>query len=245
MTGGVDGSPLSVTMLYYPPGALERVRPWRERFRLESTDAPPADFQGAHLWAAPDGLTLRVASGRQVESLRLDLDEVARRARQGDELLRACGVSGGRPIRVFDALAGWGMDGLVLALRGCRVTLVEHHPVIAAMQEDLVRRSAVAAVTCLWQDGYEAMAEAEPCDVVYLDPMFPERRKGALPGKRMQWLARLARPDPRPLAEWLQRARRLAGERVVLKRRRTDPPVAAPDWQIVGRSVRYDVFRCG
>lgn len=240
-----NGPSLSVATLFYPVEAAARVRRWQDRFRLEAADAPPAAFEGAHLWAAPDGLTLRVAVDGRVDSLRLGLEEVTRRARQGDELLRACGVSSGRPMEVFDPLAGWGVDGLVLASRGCRVTLVERNPVVATMQEDLVQRSGASAVICRCGDGFRTMAEAAAggCDVVYLDPMFPDRRKGALPGKRMQWLARLSAPDPRPLTQWLDVARRLAGERVVLKRRRTDPPVARPDWQIVGRSVRYDVFR--
>jgi 16S rRNA (guanine1516-N2)-methyltransferase len=143
---------------------------------------------------------------------------------------------------VLDAMAGWGVDALVLTSRGCRVTPIERHPALAALAEDLARRSGNLDVACRVGDGFAALA-AGPFDVIYLDPMFPVRGKDALPGRRLQWLAELASPDPRPLTAWLDEAVAQARRRVVLKRRRRDPLVRAPDWQILGRTVRYDVFR--
>ena len=35
----------------------------------------------------------------------------------------------------------------------------------------------------------------------------------------------------------------LSRRRVVVKRRRHDAPIGKPDWQILGRSVRFDVYR--
>lgn len=240
---------LPVEELHHHPEALNVAVRWQDRFHLVCAEAPPEPGDGMLLWAGVDGLRLLRRDGRRLESLRLTATDVQRRARQGDELLRACGLTGGPTGReaptVLDAMAGWGIDALVLAARGCAVTLVERHPVVSAMQEDLVVRCGATDARCLWGDGYEVMAAMPGCDVVYLDPMFPERRKGALPGKRMQWLTHLAAADTRPLDQWLEAARALARSRVVLKRRRTDPPVAPPDWQIVGRSVRYDVFRAG
>ena len=80
-------------------------------------------------------------------------------------------------------------------------------------------------------------------DVIYFDPMFPPRRKSALPGKRMQYLGELLGEgeafDTGLIPKALQRAR----SRVVLKRRLKDPVTLRPDWTLRGRSIRYDVYR--
>jgi len=81
-------------------------------------------------------------------------------------------------------------------------------------------------------------------DVVYLDPMFGDHPSGALPALRMQTLATLAgEMDDEELAELLRAARNSASSRVVVKRRRRAPAVAPPDWRILGRSIRFDVYR--
>lgn len=210
------------------------------RVCVEERWRQPADVPGFYLWAADDHVELCRGTGPGVW---VTAQELRRRAVQGSELLRACGVSAAAPPRVLDAMAGWGVDALVLAGRGCRVTMVEQHPALCVLAQDLARRSGLKHVVGGQGDGYQALSTPPPYDVVYLDPMFPLRNKGALPGKRMQWLAQIAAADARPLHDWLQQAVAKAAGRVVLKRRRTDPPVAVPDWQITGRTVRYDVYR--
>lgn len=235
---GVDPG-AAVTHVYHHPDAVGLAAPLRERFRVVSREFPPRDEAGFYLWAADDRLELR--HGAHERGVCISVSELARRAARGRELMRACGAAE-RPA-VLDAMAGWGVDGLVLAGSGCRVIMVERHSAISALQQDLVRRSGISGVLCRWGDGYCALKEMSDPDVIYLDPMFPSRRKGALPGKRMQWLAALTGPDVRPLEQWLEAARACTRGRVVLKRRRRDPVIEPPDWQIVGRTVRYDVYR--
>lgn len=239
MSSGGTPPGTAVVHLYHHPSARWLAAQFEGQFRVVARDAPPRDEAGFYLWAQDDRLELR--HGADPRGVWIPPSELARRAAQGRELLRACGAAD-RPA-VLDAMAGWGVDGLVLAGSGCSVAMVERHPAIAALQQDLVRRSGLTGVLCRWGDGYRALMESTGCDVVYLDPMFPSRRKGALPGKRMQWLAELSEPDPHPLAQWLEAATARARGRVVLKRRRRDPVVRPPDWQIVGTTVRYDVYR--
>ena len=84
---------------------------------------------------------------------------------------------------------------------------------------------------------------AKAVDVAYLDPMFPARRKTALPGKEMQVLRDLAWTDEASPAGLIAMARSAAIERVVIKRRAGDPALPAPSWQLRGRQVRFDVYR--
>lgn len=237
MTGGHGGG-----VLYHHPAARDLAKRWAHSFRLVEREAPPADHAGFYLWAVDDHLELRRGPGRAGgrDGVWVSCAELRRRSDQGGELARTCGAGTG--LEVLDALAGWGVDGLVLARRGCRVTLVERHPMASALAQDLARRSGLEVVSrCA--DGFDVLGEGRCYDVVYLDPMFPARRKGALPGKRMQFLAALTTPDPRPLESWLDAAIAVARRRVVLKRRSKDPVCRAPDWQITGRTVRYDVYR--
>jgi 16S rRNA (guanine1516-N2)-methyltransferase len=235
---GVPAPPVS--RLYHHPAAhLEPC--WMDWFQLREAPQPPDDESGYYLWAAEDHLELR--RGCEAHGAWVRVAELERRTAQGTDLLKACGVGGERRPRVLDLMAGWGVDALVLAARGCPVTAVERLPMLAALLQDLVGRSGISGVAVQCADAMEVLDVAQPFDVVYLDPMFPQRHKAALPGKRLQWLAELAAPDPRSLEIWLTAAAPRAQRRVVLKRRRKDPLVATPDWQVAGRTVRYDVYR--
>ena len=79
-------------------------------------------------------------------------------------------------------------------------------------------------------------------DVVYLDPMFPARRKRALPNRGLQHLQVLAAEYPVDLEECLAQARSRAGRRVVVKRRLRDPKLGRPSHQLKGHAVRFDVY---
>jgi 16S rRNA (guanine1516-N2)-methyltransferase len=80
-------------------------------------------------------------------------------------------------------------------------------------------------------------------DTVYLDPMFPPRDKTALPRKSAQVLGDLLGESDVDLRDVVPAAAQRARRRVVVKRRRHDATCLKPDWQIVGRSVRFDVYR--
>lgn len=254
--------------LYAAPEHRDAVAPWAQRLTCHflepdqwpsHADAAPArDF-----WLAWQEGRLQLARGRERRAQWVPVREVQRRAVRSTGLARACGLGrkskpGTRQVRLLDATAGWGVDGLSLALLGARVALLEQHAAIWALCDDLCRTlagtgssPAVQARAHLgafddWLAG-RANLPQEPVDVVYLDPMFPPRSKQAAPGKRLQYLAGLLAGQPVPtesqLAEWVAAARQRATDRVVLKRRRLDPAGSpTPDWQIVSRSVRYDVY---
>jgi 16S rRNA (guanine1516-N2)-methyltransferase len=196
------------------------------------------------------GLELR-GPGR-TRGVGFDAAEFRRRLNQarGLAVVRATGARAG--LEVLDAMAGFGLDGLTLAAQGSDVTMVESNAVMAALLKDVCRRArdivdVSARVTVVQADAGQMLSSGAVWDVVYLDPMFPERNKQALPKLRMQLLRAVADPAPSEttLHELMQAALVCARERVVVKRRRTDAPVvgAAADWSITTRSVRFDVYR--
>ena len=228
--------------IYHHPDARGWVLQWQAGFELIEAAEPPLDLQAPALWAAADHLELLLGGGRAAGAW-VKAEEVRRRAQQAPELIRACAVAPGT--RVLDAMAGWGLDGLVLAAAGASVTMIEREPIMQALQEDLIRRLNARNVMSRLGDGFVYLDAGMAFDVIYLDPMFPERRKRALPGKRMQFLGVLASQSmvDRPIEHWLAAAIPAAKRRVVVKRRLHDRAGLAPDWQIRGKSIRYDVYR--
>lgn len=157
-------------------------------------------------------------------------------------MARACAA--GKGLRVLDAMAGWGTDGLTLARLGCRVRMVEANPLVFALLADRLRRSGLCAEAEL-ADARSRMPspDGERYDVVYLDPMFPPTNKTALPAKPLQVLREVVGEEPADVPGLLELARRCALSRVVMKQRAHGPAVGNPDWQVGGRTVRFDVYK--
>ena len=236
--------------LFCPPQILERVRPWVGELQAVGCVTRPQNAEGYYLWWRDDRLVLY--RGGDDHGVCIEPAELQRRATLRGELARACGVTAKRKPRILDAMAGLGVDGMTLAALGCQVVMIERHTALWAMLESYVQvtaRKDTSGPEVIHADAW-AWLQARSCDddgfdVIYLDPMFPARRKGALPGKVLQFLAELAPVDGRDLRDWIELAVQHARSRVVLKRRLRDPAADVPDWQVKGRSVRYDVYRAG
>ncbi len=206
-------------------------------FKLRATDQPPPGSR-YRLYYDEQGMAL--LSGGGAPAFRLQLAPIQRRARQAMLLARACGA-GQRP-SVADLMAGWGSDGLCLALKGCTVTLVERSLLVWAMLDEFVQRHQLPAKVVLAEAGAWCRAHPGSVDVAYLDPMFPPSRKTALPEQSMQHLRRLAAGDGQTLSDRIASAGFAARARVVVKRRRSAPACPKPGWQHQGRRIRFDVY---
>ncbi len=221
-------------ILYHRKGVP--VGRYAEKFELREADAPPEEA-GYRLWYDDTGMTLLHGFRG---SLRLDYRAIESRSAQSLLLARAC-IASGRP-SIVDLMAGWGIDGLSLALRGCTVTLVERATVVWAMLDEFVARLELPASVVFASAEDWCREHRKTVGMAYLDPMFPARRKTALPGKEMQYLRDLAWSSGAPLASQISLARSAASERVVVKRRIGDPALPAPNWQLRGRRIRFDIY---
>lgn len=171
-------------------------------------------------------------------------------------LARAVGFKG-KALHIIDMTAGLGRDAAVLALLGCRVTAIERHPVVFALLEDGLRRAResdaagslaerltlVRADACDYVDALPT--DALP-DVIYLDPMFPERTQSALAKKEMRLLSRLLGGEE-DAGRLLDAALRTGCHRVVVKRplhapHLMTPLVRVPPIEFRGRSARFDAY---
>lgn len=168
---------------------------------------------------------------------------------------RAIGMKPGVIPRVLDATAGLAKDAFVLATLGCPVTLLERSPFVAALIADAIQRAADDEFFIpLLQTGFElinanaidylsGISPANKPDVIYLDPMYPQRQKTALVKKNMKILQKLLGQDT-DTEQLLSVARRVAGKRVVVKRPKEAGCIAEekPAFAIASKNTRYDIY---
>ncbi len=201
----------------------------RDRIRLTTT--PP---DGLYLDASKERLQLVSPQYRQ--PFQLDLPRP--RPQETENLLRACGPAQ----TVLDAFAGFGQDGLLLAGR-YDVVMVESHPWVFLLLNELLHCHAYDLDLRLGDAMEHMLNHTGLYDVIYLDPMFPERTKKALPNRGMQHLRELSGSGNGPAVEAIvAQALNAARHRVVLKRRVKDPVIGSPNHQIKGKTVRFDVY---
>lgn len=172
---------------------------------------------------------------------------------RGEAVAKAVGIKGGYLPDVVDATAGLGRDAFVLAALGCRVRMLERHPVVAALLEDGLQRGYADSeiggwlrerLTLLHVASQQALSDIAPApDVVYLDPMYPHRQKSAMVKKEMRVFQSLVGADEDADA-LLEPARRLAKKRIVVKRPDYAPPLAGVVTQsaVVTKSHRFDIY---
>lgn len=179
-----------------------------------------------------------------------------RRSGHNELLGRAVGVAKKPGLRVLDATAGLARDAFVLADLGCEVQLCERNPVIAALlrwgmdrasgSDDTWLQAVIARMTLHEGDVRELGDTLGPVDVIYLDPMFPQREKSAAVKKEMALFQLLlddasAMGDADALLPW---ALGRDSARVVVKRPPKAPSLGgqSPSHCLQGKAVRYDVY---
>ena len=183
--------------------------------------------------------------------------DVRRRIQGGRKqlLAKAVGLQKQPNLQVLDGTAGLGRDGYTLAALGASVTLVERTPALVRLLRDAQARAladetrraiaerlqVIEAVTHEWLA--RSAAEGRQWDVVYVDPMYPEDGKSALPSKEMQVLRDLTGGDA-DADGLLDPALACARQRVVVKRPAKAPWLAGrkPSLEYAGTQARFDVY---
>lgn len=154
---------------------------------------------------------------------------------------------------VLDATAGFGYDAALLACMGYDVLAVERSPVIAALLEDGLRRALLDEelnraigdrLRIQTGDSRDILEHLDPKpDAVYIDPMFPEKRKKSALAKKHIRLVRQIVGDDQDAGRLLEVALIHARKRVIVKRpNHAEPLKGDPDLSFAGKLVRYDVY---
>lgn len=170
---------------------------------------------------------------------------------QSELLIKASKIKGKQTgLTVLDATAGMGEDSFLLAAYGFEVNLYESNPIIAMLLQDTIERASndkeiayiVQRMHVYEEDSIKAMKNlSKKPDIIYLDPMFPERNKSSLIKKKFQLLQQLECPCLNE-DELLQSAINVNPYKIVIKRPLKGPYLAdvKPSYSLKGNSIRYD-----
>lgn len=177
----------------------------------------------------------------------------ARNCTTKQPLAKAVGIKPGFRPDIFDATAGLGGDGFVLACLGCKVILNERSAVIAALLEDglfraestLQTREIVQNRIVLMQgDSQENLQQLNHHPyTIYLDPMYPHSPKSALNKKEMRMIRDIVGDDT-DSSQLLETALNYASNRVVVKRPKGAEHLSehTPSHSIQMKNSRFDVY---
>ena len=184
-----------------------------------------------------------------------DFEEMLHRVTNGrlsHEMLIHAAKSNKEGLTAIDATAGMGEDAFLLAAYGYRVTLFEQDPVVAVLLKDALRRGRkhpvlkdiVARMELIEANSIDYMKKlVESVDVIYLDPMFPERQKSSLINKKLQLIQKLE-PPCSDEEELFAAAEAAPHGKIIVKRPLKSPNLAGrvPNHTINGKAIRYDCY---
>lgn len=210
------------------------------------------------------GLALRLSNEPTWGDILVDFDSDALNYRKqygggrSEALVKAIGIKANEGLSVIDCTAGMGSDSFIMASVGAKVLMLERSPVIAALLEDaLIRIKELPALSenlkLIKTDATDYLLQERErnkgqaiADVIYLDPMFPHKKKSALVKKEMRAFQQLLGEDT-DSGKLLDAALTCASKRVVVKRPSYAEPIEvqsgrSPSATIESKKHRFDVY---
>ena len=171
---------------------------------------------------------------------------------KSDLLIKAVGANT-NPAHIIDATAGLGTDSFLLASAypDAKLDLIEENPLIHKLLQSGINNLSNNLSNNLKlhnKNSDDIIPKLEPADVIYLDPMFADNSFKGQVKKPMQWLHEICPPpSDENLNKLCSIALKYAKKRVIIKRAKNAPVIKIdnkidPNHQIVGKSVRYDVY---
>jgi len=154
---------------------------------------------------------------------------------------------------VIDATTGWGQDSLHMFRMGYELTCMERSPVMAALLTDGFNRLTqlpwmqnlhLQAPPLLVGNAIELLSLLTVApDCIYIDPMFPPKRKKSALAKKSLVVLRDLLGDDEDKDQLFSAALQATGKRVVVKSPDDAEPLGGkPSASYGGKLVRYDVY---
>ena len=171
---------------------------------------------------------------------------------RGQNLAKAVGMKFNKNRNIIDATAGLGYDSFILASLGAKVTLIERSQKMHELLQNGINEGIsfggeiekiINRMKLLFGDSKDILPKLTP-EVIMIDTMYKERKKTALVKNNMRLVREIVGPDT-DYIELLEVALNCAKNRVVLKQPRYAEPIKdikKCSHQIIGKTIRYDIF---
>ncbi|WP_413569415.1 class I SAM-dependent methyltransferase [Bdellovibrio sp. HCB117] len=232
--------------------ALEKAQYWASFLNCPVNPANKDDFF-FHFFIEADRVYVRDQERRLLE---IDFDknhlDYERKGHRGkNELIaKALGVAKGCR-KILDLSVGLAVDSVFLTQLGFQVTGVERSPVLYALLKEAFEKTQkeyLKSYELFYSDSLNFLKEKKgqiEIDSIYFDPMYPHKKKSALPKQEMVVFRDLVGHDD-DAADVLKEALTWPVQRVVVKR-----PLHAEELlpgvrhAYEGKVVRYDTYVVG
>ena len=171
---------------------------------------------------------------------------------RGQNLAKAVGMKFNKNRNIIDATAGLGYDSFILASLGAKVTLIERSQKMHELLQNGINEGIsfggeiekiINRMELLFGDSKDILPKLTP-EVIMIDTMYKDRKKSALVKNNMRLVREIVGPDT-DYIELLEVALNCAKNRVVLKQPRYAEPIKdikKCSHQIIGKTIRYDIF---
>jgi 16S rRNA (guanine1516-N2)-methyltransferase len=160
----------------------------------------------------------------------------------------------GRKTRtVIDATAGWGQDSLHIFRMGYEILCIERSPVMAELlldgfsrlnRQNWMQQLHLQSPPLFTGNAIDLLANLETRpDCIYLDPMFPPKRKKSALAKKSMMILRDLLGDDQDKEQLFAAALEATAKRVVVKSPDYAEPLGGkPNESFQGKLIRYDVY---
>ncbi len=163
---------------------------------------------------------------------------------------------GRRTKTIVDATTGWGQDSLHIFRMGYELRCIERSPIMFELLADGFKRLAdvdwvidldIQVPELISGNAIEVLAKLEKKpECIYIDPMFPPKRKKSALAKKPMTILRDLLGDDEDREQLFEVAMRTATKRVVVKSPDYAKPIAGkPNESFSGKLLRYDVYLNG
>ena len=250
----VDVKSQSLCVLTFPvtSSVSAKAQEWSQFLKAPLNPANPQDFF-FHFIVEGDSVSVKDKEGRK---LVIDFDEnhldYQRRGHRGKNeiIAKALGVAKGCR-KILDLSVGMAIDSVFLCQLGFKVTGLERSPVLYALLKEAFAKSQkpeLEGYQLIQADSREFLETQKnkiEIDSIYFDPMYPHKKKSALPKQEMVVFRDLVGDDA-DASEVLKLALTWPVRRVVVKRpMKAEVLLPGVSHSFEGKVVRYDTYVVG
>ncbi|CAL4324601.1 class I SAM-dependent methyltransferase [Buchnera aphidicola] len=201
-------------------------------------------------------IELKNNANKNIKNIWIDFNHKKMKSYQDDskiKIIKAIGIKKKPFLNVIDATAGLGKDSFMMFSYGCTITMIENNPILSILIYDGLKRSYNDPIIGniikkkMKHINHSSIniqsLNLQKPDVIYLDPMFPRKKKKSLPKKHMNTIQNLVKKDS-DTQLLFNACKNFAKNRIVVKRKKNFKIISKnkPNYMIYSKKYRFDVY---